>query len=347
MKKTNNNIGLIHLFTYNNRDLIYSFEANALFEPSKKAISVLKNIQTSIEIDNELIDFKRKQTSLSLPIKILYISAVKNLELDCESYFEYLNERTEYLKKQIILELNHGNQVVEKIISFNNYLKSKGYELIIKENIRNIYSQNNIDILLKHNINIFYYANIDSLNELIQSTNRDMSAVIEIKLVHIDDFLRLKSFAIPSKIRLLFNTTNIETSKQIFEFLNKKIKSVVKNKESVYRLGNLIRLLKFNLGKQLPELDIFYYSINESIVSSDEKKCNGCWAKKICWGTGTYNIFSSHPSLTNNFDENCNLIQTLIENVFKAYLEIKDNNSQSNIPIIIKKNGFILKIINP
>jgi hypothetical protein len=325
---------------------MYSLEANALFKISEKAAFTLKDGRSSRQIEADLKYLKKKygKNSDKNKIETIYIDAKNNNQLNCDNYCNYLNNNS-YLSKRVVLEINHGNEFINNMFSFNDYLKTKGYKLFVKENVEHFHNIQKLDCfeeIIDKKISFVFYSNINLLEKFIKSLKgKNPKILIELKIENENDLARLGKIKIPRSMNFIFSIKEKQVSNQIHKFFDYKLDTILHHKKGIYQIKNLLNLLKFPLGESIPDSEINYYPSEGDLISTAEK-CNNCWAKKMCWTSSLYEMYSPHPSITSYNSESCNQIKNFVEKFLRINLEL----SESNSPKLFVKDGILLKLIN-
>ncbi len=336
-----------HLFKFDNNNYVYIPSSNNVYYVSDEGVEFIKNGKEDSSIKKEMYSILTNKVTASNQTKhSIHIKLSETDKIDFDYLVNQLTTDSSYIEKNLFLELEGSKKHIEEILELNKKVRVKNYNLVLKDDIANLYSKEDLKVFKEHKIGVSYYTTLDTLKKIIEE-QANVKGVVELRLNNIEEAKEVfKKMKIPLNLGLVFSTKDSKTSKYILSEFSNIIVKLIKTKTKT-RCLNLSTLFKLNIGKSIPENDYNYISDDETVIKSkDCSKCNACWTKQNCWNSKIYTVFSSHPYLTSLNTENCNLIRELNEEVIKAYLLVKEKNKPKK-PIKIHFKKFTLKFLNP
>jgi hypothetical protein len=240
--------------------------------------------------------------------------------------------------------LSNQKELIKDIISFKEENKDKKVKILIRENIENLFDESTISILLERKIDFQYYSNFESLEKFISSGFKERTFV-ELKIKSSEEFDKFLNLSIPKNIVISFHFENVDAALKGVELVKNKIENYFS--ESNVNISNyfdIVRILKFNFGRYYNREYIYK---NNEVKLHDIGNCNTCWAKKICHQTRLFNFFDESPILTQTDNKKCDLLRNFAENFLKLLLLFKEVQNSKMNPILIEKEGYKIKLVNP
>jgi hypothetical protein len=329
-------------FTYRDKGFVYSESSNNILEVSQAVSDYFVNGQLANEdpvLKEELNFFT------TLPDNYAYLPK--------EYYFK---DPSQQLIEEAILQVRSANQKAFFIIEHDGPLETIGYirsfsvvennkiVLAVRQNIKYIHDSDLADSFVSLKIELGYYSDIESFEELIQSSDIKERIFVELRLKSRQEFLRYADLQVPRNFVVSFRMEDHNLRKDVLGFLGGKIENYFENRSSnISNYFDIVRLMRYNFGKQFNRI----YDFSNHNQQAEQIQCNHCWARKVCHQTRLFGLFSESPLMTQVNVENCNSIRGFSRDYLKALLLFKELKSKEMLPVFLEKSGFKLKLINP